>query len=308
MRKIKFQVNRNEAVRLIRSGAGDPKLMETLHLSAAGLEKLFRKLVEAGEIEQSELDRRRLVSERSHVVNLTDEPVKAGRDALVNTHSAVRDIRAGMTDVDLMEKYNLSAAGLQSLMHRLLDAEKVTRKDLDRRQAADEWNGPDVSLSKYGDDQPTEMESLPRETSRGSRLRLFVHAHRVQVAAICGALAGMVMMAGLISWLGYGPRIGVKGVGQAVLSRGAENEPLAKQVDEAVAILESVARDRAAGNTQAAQIEADVLQQCLESCKNTYAGVGDTEKSHLLACRRECLQNHSELFRKIRQRYHGSLE
>ena len=38
----------------------------------------------------------------------------------INAKQAVRDIRLGLTDADMMEKYELSSRGLQSLFEKLI--------------------------------------------------------------------------------------------------------------------------------------------------------------------------------------------
>lgn len=54
----KPSINAKEAINCIRSGMDDSALMTRYKVSAKGLRSLFRKLVAAGVIEQSELDRR----------------------------------------------------------------------------------------------------------------------------------------------------------------------------------------------------------------------------------------------------------
>lgn len=45
----------------------------------------------------------------------------------------VRDIRSGMTDSELMEKYKLSATGLQSIFGKLVDAQVMRKSELSSR-------------------------------------------------------------------------------------------------------------------------------------------------------------------------------
>jgi hypothetical protein len=52
----------------------------------------------------------------------------------VSAKEAVRDIRSGMSDAGLMEKYGLSARGLESLFKKLLKAGVVKRADLVRQE------------------------------------------------------------------------------------------------------------------------------------------------------------------------------
>jgi eukaryotic-like serine/threonine-protein kinase len=51
----------------------------------------------------------------------------------VNAQDVLDDIAAGADDTHLMEKYQLSARGLESLFRKLLDAGLVNQIDLDRR-------------------------------------------------------------------------------------------------------------------------------------------------------------------------------
>lgn len=58
----------------------------------------------------------------------TKPKIKAG--------DAVRDIRSGMTDSQLMEKYGLSAKGLHSLVLKLIEVKAITPAEIDQRRAA----------------------------------------------------------------------------------------------------------------------------------------------------------------------------
>jgi hypothetical protein len=53
----------------------------------------------------------------------------------IKAADAVRDLRSGMTDPDLMEKYGLSAKGLQSLVQKLIDARALTYAEIHLRRA-----------------------------------------------------------------------------------------------------------------------------------------------------------------------------
>ena len=52
----------------------------------------------------------------------------------IKAGEAVRDIRSGMTDSELMGKYGLSAKGLQSLFLKLLDAKAMTHAEMSQRR------------------------------------------------------------------------------------------------------------------------------------------------------------------------------
>lgn len=53
----------------------------------------------------------------------------------IKARDVVNDIRAGMTDPELMEKYGLSAKGLQSLFRKLLEVKAIASSELKRRRA-----------------------------------------------------------------------------------------------------------------------------------------------------------------------------
>jgi uncharacterized protein (DUF433 family) len=53
----------------------------------------------------------------------------------IKAGDAVRDIRLGMTDSELMEKYGLSAKGLQSLVLKLLEVKAITPAEIKQRSA-----------------------------------------------------------------------------------------------------------------------------------------------------------------------------
>lgn len=54
----------------------------------------------------------------------------------IKARDIVNDIRAKMTDAELMTKYNLSAKGLQSVFLKLLDAKAISRSEFDFRPVA----------------------------------------------------------------------------------------------------------------------------------------------------------------------------
>lgn len=56
----------------------------------------------------------------------------------INAADALADIREGMPDTQIMEKYGLSARGLQSLFGKLKTARLITEEELDRRASLSE--------------------------------------------------------------------------------------------------------------------------------------------------------------------------
>ena len=141
----KRAIKAKEAVADIRSGMDDAALMEKYHLSAEGLQSLFDKLVTGGLIDLSEIARRLLgflgvvaisesaPSRQTGEATASPRPLKSKSLPLINVQEAARDIRWGIEDSALMEKYRLSPHGLRSLFDKLISAGLITEADLNRR-------------------------------------------------------------------------------------------------------------------------------------------------------------------------------
>jgi hypothetical protein len=137
------KISAKEAVADIRSGVGDRALMKKYGLSPDGLQSLFDKLVSTGFIDLGEM-RNRLTGFLGSVVipeaylfaqkgQLNDQPLKSNPTRTINAQEGARDIRLGMDDSALAEKYRLTPKGLTSLFHKLMTLGLLTQKDLDRR-------------------------------------------------------------------------------------------------------------------------------------------------------------------------------
>jgi hypothetical protein len=141
----KRAIKAKEAVADIRSGMDDAALMEKYHLSAEGLQSLFDKLVTGGFIDLSEIARRLpgflgvvAISESASPLHMGEvtaspRPLKTKSPPLINVQEAARDIRWGIEDSALMEKYRLSPHELGGLFDKLLSADLITQADLNRR-------------------------------------------------------------------------------------------------------------------------------------------------------------------------------
>ncbi len=149
----KRKVNAKEVLKDLRSGMDDADLMERYNLSSLGFESLFTKLLKTGLITQEEFDDRMMPfrgtmtigedmeafvfpakeqEDRGPVVQAPGPRKKKSRPP-VKARDMVNDIRNGLTDAQLMEKYDLSAKGLQSVLTKLLEADALRREELDRR-------------------------------------------------------------------------------------------------------------------------------------------------------------------------------
>ena len=127
-------IDLKDALHDIRTGLDDSTLMKKYQLSAKGLQSMFKKLLALGVITQAELGR--------------------GPVPEIKAKDAVRDIRSGMDDFALMDKYGLSAKGLQSLFDQLVAAGLLSRGDLDLRMPFSEGT-VDVAASEIDRQGPS---------------------------------------------------------------------------------------------------------------------------------------------------------
>lgn len=145
----KRQIRVREALGDLRSGMNDSAMMAKHSLDVRGLQSLFRKLTEAGLVTRQELDERMpgfmpsaTVSvdpnpghpEESWKLKITKPTATEGRP--VKASDVLRDIRAGVDDHGLMDKYRLSSRGIQDLMDKLVKAGLLTQAEVDDRMPA----------------------------------------------------------------------------------------------------------------------------------------------------------------------------
>lgn len=99
------ELNAKEVLEFIRSGMDDTALMEKYHLSPTGLQSLFRKMIAAGLLDQSEVAKRQKKKQRRSI----------------DLDEFVEDIRAGMDDERLKKKYLLPEEKLQKLFDKVIE-------------------------------------------------------------------------------------------------------------------------------------------------------------------------------------------
>ncbi len=140
----KRKISAREAVADIRSGMVDSALRNKYGLSGDGLQSLLDKLIKEGFLDLGEL-RSRLSGFMGTVVvpesdifsekgGVKDQPLKSKSARTINMQEAARDIRSGMDDSALADKYRLTTKGLTSLYDKLLSLGVITQMDLDRRR------------------------------------------------------------------------------------------------------------------------------------------------------------------------------
>ena len=124
-----------DVLNCLRSGMDDIALMKRYNLSASGLDRLFKKMIGAGTIEQAELDH--MLPQRHTQVEV-DEPKVPG----LTVDTGVTDdeltafwktIETGGNRDTLMHDYGLSEAELELLLSDLVSRGLATQDELDRR-------------------------------------------------------------------------------------------------------------------------------------------------------------------------------
>ncbi len=171
----KPKVDAMEALTLINAGADNSTLMKKFNLSLKGLHSLYDKLIQQGLLEAN-------APGSSPVKADSEAPSEAGRE--LSAREVLRDIRAGKSDTDLMEKYSLSAKGLDHLFMQLLGAGLISGNELQERvieepdstvdlkdsllsSAILEGKEGDAKGSDNDDMVPVEVEYEPPETRFG---------------------------------------------------------------------------------------------------------------------------------------------
>ncbi len=155
----KRNVRASDIIRDIRAGLDDQTLMGKYRLSAQALQSLLEKLVEKGLIKRQELEGRMaayvgtVVISQEEVSQAKAEKARqtppgqpAEKKPVIRSADAVRDIREGMKDARLMEKYGLSARGLESLFAKLISAGLIAQWEIDSRISLSERT---VDLTVY---------------------------------------------------------------------------------------------------------------------------------------------------------------
>jgi hypothetical protein len=104
-----------EVLNLMRLGVDHATLKGKYNLSEEGLQDLYKQLAEAGFLEWTGQDF--IVAARRRI----------------DARELVADIRSGVTDVELMEKYKLSSRGLQRVFTKLVDCGAVMVDDISGR-------------------------------------------------------------------------------------------------------------------------------------------------------------------------------
>jgi hypothetical protein len=170
-------IDAKQALDDIRAGLDERALMGKFNLSAKGLLSLFTKLVSVGAVTQDELAVR--LPKLAGMVTLTEVPhaplIRKLGVREIKAQEAVKDIQAGMSDTELMEKYVISAQGLQHLIQQMIKAGLLSQSDIDRRMGAldstvdvrdtEVFPVPDAEIHEKTLEMEAEIPPLPTETT-----------------------------------------------------------------------------------------------------------------------------------------------
>jgi hypothetical protein len=104
-----------EVLKFMKLGADHAALKRKYNLSEEGLKDLYKQLAEAGFLEW------------------TGEEFIVAAKRRIDTKELIADIRSGVADVELMEKYKLSSRGLQRVFNKLVDSGSAMAADLSGR-------------------------------------------------------------------------------------------------------------------------------------------------------------------------------
>jgi hypothetical protein len=236
--------------------------------------------------------------------SFAEEGVQMFEDkAIVNAEDAVRSIRSGMTDEALMEKYEISQKGLESLFRKLIAAGAIERSELDRRRGS--LHRPDRTMSlrnphcfaNVENEDEEAMATIPEDRS-------IWEVYKHYFSAVGGAFVG-----GLFVFLG------MTFLGDAGPSKSSKSPPLGTpaviadkwepaQAEHLGRILESIANDERAKGYFESHGNASEYEDCLNDCANSF-GVGEQpDKALLTSCRRECVIKYAERVKEMRKRFY----
>lgn len=137
----KREVKAKDVVKDLRLGLSDAELMEKYRLTSRGLLSLFKKLLDADAIKPEEIYGRsssfdETVSLEIPVPKPRPKPWIPSPRRRVKAKDIVSDLRAGMPDSKLTEKYKLSSKALQSLFEKLIEADAISRREVENRSAS----------------------------------------------------------------------------------------------------------------------------------------------------------------------------
>lgn len=307
--KPRLTVNAREAVRLFRSGMSDSDLMKRYNISARSPERLFKKLLDEGEIEKAELNRRLFRSERSHIVDVVSDTVVRREETQkkkvrISAGDVLDRIRYGMSDIELMDHYNLSARGLDRLLKRLVRRGDIVAEDLKERKRAFHW--AEIAFVKTEGQSPETLDEDSGENDDGA-VREFAEEHKVVISGLLGALCGMLLtVVFIVSLAGSEATWGLlTGPKHVASTAGGSGDPLDDAAQQVISTLEAIASGAGPEDTSESGPQSPEYERCLKNCDSDHSGDDDADKILRVSCRKDCVARYSKRLKAIRELYHG---
>ncbi len=133
------EVRAIDFISAFRSGLTDSSLMEKFGLNGPMLQNVYKQMQSLGILSSQELSNR-ISDHNSVVVDLDRErlPILEQKKVVINAYEAVELIKSGLDDRELMDRYRLSARGLQSLITKLVKAGLIEQSETDSRHTKSE--------------------------------------------------------------------------------------------------------------------------------------------------------------------------
>lgn len=310
------KITTEEAVDAIRQGMSDAELMDRFGISARGLESLYKKLVLAGAVTQSEIDRRALTFERSHIVELTSFGLPSAQKATVSSGDAVQAIRTGLTDAELMARYGISPSGLESLFKKLVKSGKVTQEELDRRARSLAWSDQafvpgEEALAGIWDHPAWETRTRGTLAQLLWEYKAYFAAGFSTAVAIMAAVAVTLIFTGAFPFWGKAAKNPASPVIQEVLSLQREAEDTIRTLEDIIRV--SVRPGPYEGSSVAYRTPAPTeetfenssYKSCLEDCERGFSGKDEDEQLLLVNCKMQCMAQYNRRIKKLKERFYS---
>jgi hypothetical protein len=223
--------------------------------------------------------------------------------AIVNAEDAVRSIMSGMTDEALMEKYEISQKGLESLFRKLIATGSIEQSDLDRRRGSlhgPGWMPPLRNPPRHTNVEEEDEEGIVLPSDDRSIWVEYKHYFFAVGGAFVG---GLSVFLGMTFFGEAGPAKPSQSASVAApVAIADKGEPA--QAEQLSRILEAITNDERAKGHFETPGKASEYEDCLNDCANNFKVVEHPDKALLVNCRRECITKYAERVKEMRKRFY----